>query len=64
MEKYYDTAISLPIHPKLNKNHQKLICKYLKIFFDAKNKLPIILLECANSHGGDKSIFKNNRTIF
>ena len=36
MEKYYDTAISLPIHPKLNKNHQKLICKYLKIFFDAK----------------------------
>ena len=23
-----------------------------------KNKLPIILLECANSHGGDKFIFK------
>tara|TARA_B100001964_G_C14237094_1_gene603000 strand:+ start:760 stop:1917 length:1158 start_codon:yes stop_codon:yes gene_type:complete len=36
MEKYYDTAISLPIYPKLKKIDQKLICKYLKLFFNAK----------------------------
>ena len=36
MEKYYDTAISLPIHPKLNKNDHNFICKYLKTFFNAR----------------------------
>ena len=36
MEKYYDTAISLPIYPGLKQNDQKIVCKYLNLFFNEK----------------------------
>ena len=38
-EKYYNCAISIPIHPSLTNKEFKYVCDQFKIFFTANNKL-------------------------